>query len=126
MPKFTDVFPFREIDAYGILVDSEIYDEKLVLTETLPAGKYMLTLTMAYSSPDTNDSFYFKRTRDIADPFEYLMESKDATDVRPVTISMSYDHPGGDLDIGIEMRKEDVDANNITIHAAAIYAQRVA
>ena len=127
MAEYTEVFPYRSEIQQNILIDSEVYSEKLVLTkDNMPAGTYLVSLSMSYSNPDLNDSFYYRATRDIATGVEITKEAKDSDDVYATTIMVQHTHPGGTIDVGVEMRKEDAGALDVTVLNAGIFIRRVA
>ena len=126
MAEYTDVFPYKSSVIENEVVNSTTFTELISLTETMPAGVYLLSLSMTYNSPSTVNSFYYRTTRDLAGGPEIAKESKDSTDVYAITVMRQYTHAGGVLDIGVEFRKENTQTSDITILEAGIFALRVA
>ncbi len=92
-----------------------------VTLTTEVGGLYMLTATATYSINSTSNAAMFRTTGDLVSQ-EYMMESKDSDDVRPISISIPYVATGVSTTINIEAAKEkpqsalDISYSSITLH----------
>ncbi len=92
-----------------------------VTLATEVGGLYMLTATATYSINSTSNAAMFRTTGDFVSQ-EYMMESKDSDDVRPISISIPYVATGVSTTINLEAAKEkpqsalDISYSSITLH----------
>ena len=122
---YKDIFPAGSEVVRNVQVTSDTYSDIMTLdTGDIPEGNYILTLSMAVSNPDTNDSLYFQVTGDSPSP-EFSIEAKDRSDVVPWSYTVEYEHAGGSIVSTLQVRKEDTGAQVINIVAAHFIYHRV-
>lgn len=86
----------------------------LEITKTLPEGLYVLTGSIEYSMPDTNDSALFRIVSPLTQGNIYRERAKDAGDLVFRTISSPFYHAGGAITFTLEASKE-VNSNDLTV-----------
>lgn len=86
----------------------ETYEEigNLAVTD-LPAGQYVLFLSMTYQLDLTNKSVYFRFALNEQASEEFSAEPKDSTDREAKSYGFPYTHTGGDFSLVMDLRKED-------------------
>lgn len=120
--------PFMHDEEFNITVDSDSTPVPVqhLQVPSLTAGVYQVTLSIVFSSPDTNDFVRFIYTSDansIGDT-EFRKESKDTDDIVPFTYTFVVTHAtDGPFDIKLESQLE-AGGNDATIQVANIIVEK--
>lgn len=120
---FTDYIPNRSATGTATIT-TDTFVDVVLFDETLIAGTYEYIVSFVSRNPDTNDSLFWRVTGDLPSP-DFAEESKDTSDVDDNTYVFQFDHAGGLFTSTLQMRKEDTDANDISVLVAGIYVKRV-
>lgn len=98
---------------------------QLVISDTLPAGEYVITLNWTWQMADVNDSAYFRLVSPLTSGQTHIYEPRDANDVSVRTAATPVTHAGGAVTLTFEGSKT-VGAQDLTIDESSIEFERKA
>jgi len=125
---FRDYLPYHlniEETPLVITSDSPTYTtiNQLIISASLPAGQYIMTLSYVWWMADTNDSALFRVISPVTSGEVYKHEPKDASDLVSRTQARPVTHAGGPITITFEGSKTAA-AGNLNINWSAVEFER--
>ena len=126
MPELFDVLTYDYAKAQDILDVPETYTPIVsMVTPSREAGIYEFGLSLTYNMDTASRSVLLRFTTDGGLIWtEFMAEPKDSTDDQPHFYQFPMDHPGGSLDVQMEMRKE-TSGSVLDVHFADTWFKRV-
>ena len=125
---FRDYLPYHKsvIDSPVVITaDTPTFTtiNQLVISDSLPAGEYVVTLSYVWHMADVNDSALFRVSSPVTTGEIYKYEPKDASDLIVRTHAKPVTHAGGAITITLEGSKTTA-AGDLTIDSSAVEFER--
>lgn len=126
--NLSDYREFHHDCVMGITVDSWTTNThvQVLSVPDMQAGKYLVTLSVLFSTPDTNDyvNFLYSSDDGSIDPIEFRVEAKDADDHVPLSFPFVVCHAGGLFSIHLDALLESGGLDATIIRANIIIDQK--
>ena len=128
--QFRTYLPYHKVRVDTPIVvtaDTPTYTQmaQLVITDNLPAGEYVVSISWEWSMPDVNDSALFRVISPILQDTIYRHEPNDANEKAFRTASIPLTYAGGPITFTTEASKT-TGAADLTIGLSSIEFERKA